>query len=195
MRSDVAAVILAGGDGIRIGGSKPLKRLAGQRLIDHSLEQARRWSATVAIGVREDSQVPGVGAVLIRDALQVEGPLAGLISGLAFAHDSGCELLLTIPSDMPFLPNDLLDRLRDAIGDVGAALASSGGHVHPVCGLWRASSRDCISDYLASGRRSLKGFAEMVGWVAVEWSTARTDPFFNVNCAEDLAEAARRLGS
>jgi molybdopterin-guanine dinucleotide biosynthesis protein A len=141
--------------------------------------------------VREGSQVGPVNAVLIRDDMDVEGPLAGLIAGLRFALDADCEFLLTIPADMPFLPADLLERLDEEIGDAASALARSGGHVHPVCGLWRSSSSDRIPDYVASGRRSLKGFAETIGRVEIEWPAVPDDPFFNINSAEGLAEAER----
>ena len=193
MSADVAVVILAGGEGVRIGGAKPLRLLGGQRLIERAIEHARRWSETVAIAVRQDSQVGPVDAVLIGDEQNVEGPLGGLITGLKFASEVGSEFLLTIPSDMPFLPADLLEKLHEAIGAVGSALASSGGHAHPVCGLWRVSSLNHVADYVASGRRSLRGFAEAVGSVEVEWSVTPHDPFFNINSAEDLAEAERRL--
>jgi molybdopterin-guanine dinucleotide biosynthesis protein A len=193
MSDDVAVAILAGGEGARIGGAKPLRSLGGQRLIDRALELARRWSKIVAIAVRQESQVEPVDAILIRDEADVEGPLGGLIAGLKFASDVGSEFLLTIPSDVPFLPADLLERLRDAIGARGSALASSGGHAHPVCGLWRVSSLDRIADYVTSGRRSLKGFAEAVGCVEVEWPVTTPDPFFNINSAEELAEAEGRI--
>jgi molybdopterin-guanine dinucleotide biosynthesis protein A len=193
MKNEVAVVILAGGEGSRIGGGKPQHLLGGRRLIDRALDQARHWSETVAIAVREESQVEPLDAVLIRDDMDVEGPLGGLIAGLAFARYAGCEFLLTTPADMPLLPANLLETLHDAIGDGGSALASSGGHVHPVCGLWRTSSLDRIPDYVASGRRSLRGFAEAVGCVEVEWSVAPADPFFNINSSDDLAEAERRI--
>jgi molybdopterin-guanine dinucleotide biosynthesis protein A len=193
MSADVAVVILAGGEGSRIGGGKPQRSLGGRRLIDRALEQAKRWSGTVVIAVREESQVEPVDAVLISDDMDVGGPLGGLIAGLRFARDAGCEFLLTIPADMPFLPADLLERLDQEIGDGGSALASSGGHMHPVCGLWRSSSLDRIPDYVASGQRSLKGFAETIGCVEIEWPAVPHDPFFNINSADDLAEAERRI--
>jgi molybdopterin-guanine dinucleotide biosynthesis protein A len=190
MSSEVAVVILAGGEGRRIGGGKPLKKFAGERLIDRALRQAHRWSGLVAIAVRDPAQVQPVTARLIRDT-DVPGPLGGLISGLVFARESRCEFLLGIPADMPFLPPDLPDRLRAAIGNHGCALAASGGHVHPVCALWRSGSVDSAAAYTSAGRRSLKGFAEQVGFACVEWPVGARDPFFNVNTNEQLAEAAR----
>jgi molybdopterin-guanine dinucleotide biosynthesis protein A len=50
-----------------------------------------------------------------------------------------------------------------------------------------------MPEYLASGRRSLRGLAETVGYVAVDWPTDPEDPFFNINTSADLVEAERRI--
>lgn len=191
MRSDVAVVILAGGEGKRIGGGKPLRMLRGERLIDRTMDLARGWSDRIAVAIRDRSQVNGVCAELIRDE-DVRGPLGGLISGMKFALAEGTPFLLAIAADMPFLPVDLLERLLAAIGDKGCALAESRGQVHPVCSLWRANGLAQAQSYAASGRRSLKGLAASLGCAAVEWQAEPLDPFFNINTSDDLAEAARR---
>ena len=195
MSDDLAVVILAGGEGKRIGGDKPLLMLTGERLIDRALRNACRWSTLVAVAVRDPAQVEPVAAPVIVDQHDIAGPVAGLLSALRFAAELDCRQVLTIPADMPFLPPDLLSRLALAIGELGCALASSSGHVHPVCGLWRASALDRSGEYLASGRRSLRGFAELVGHVPVVWAAEPFDPFFNINTAEELAEAERRIAN
>lgn len=191
MRNNIAIVVLAGGEGKRIGGGKPLKTFRGERLIDRAVRLARSWSDSVAIAIRDRSQLGAVSADLIPDA-DVAGPLGGLISGMKFAVAGKRQFVLAIPADMPFLPEDLIDRLCEAIGDSGCALAQSGGHIHPVCSLWRADAFAQAESYATSGRRSLKGLAACVGFVAVEWQTEPVDPFFNINTTADLAEAARR---
>lgn len=191
--SDVAAVVLAGGEGSRIGGAKPLRLLAGKRLIDRALDQAYGWSDVVAVAVRQAGQLASVDAEFITDEADVAGPLGGLVAALRFAANSNREFVLTIPADMPLLPSDLLDRLRAEIVEHSCAIAGSGGHLHPVCGLWRSSARGDVDSYVASGRRSLKGFAESLGFVAVEWPVEPSDPFFNINDATNLAEAERRM--
>ena len=193
MRSNVAVVILAGGEGRRMGGAKPLRILAGEMLIDRAVRQARTWSETVAVAVRDLSHLSDCGAEVIRDREDVDGPLGGLASALQFTVARECELLLTIPADMPFLPKDLLERLACALSGHSCALASSGGHVHPVCALWSVGAADQIETYVETGRRSLRGFAELIGCATVEWPTASLDPFFNINSPEDLAEADRHL--
>jgi molybdopterin-guanine dinucleotide biosynthesis protein A len=195
MKQDVAIVILAGGEGRRIGGDKPLLELAGERLIDRALRNASRWSTVVAVAVRDPAQVEPVAAPVIVDQDDIAGPVAGLLSALRFGAELDCRHVLTIAADMPFLPADLLIRLRMEIADLGCAMASSDGHVHPVCGLWRASAVDRADEYLASRRRSLRGFAELVGYVPVDWLAEPLDPFFNINTAEDLAAAECRAAN
>jgi molybdopterin-guanine dinucleotide biosynthesis protein A len=189
----IAVVILAGGEGRRIGGAKPLRRLGNQRLIDRAVALAKIWSDVVAVSVREEEQAEHCGLPLLFDAEAVEGPLAGLVAGLRFADEAGYDGLLTIPADMPFLPNDLADRLSSAMTDRQAAIAASGGHLHPVCGLWPTSALEKVPAYLRTGSRSLRGFAAVVGYVAVEWLADPADPFFNINAVEDLAAAERQL--
>jgi molybdenum cofactor guanylyltransferase len=193
MSPEVAVVILAGGEGRRLGGGKPLRLLGGEPLIDRAVRKARIWSATLAVAVRDATQVRGCKVEVIHDREDVEGPLGGLASALQFALARECELLLTIPADMPFLPEELLNRLAAAIADQSCALSSSGGHAHPVCSLWKVSAADQLEVYIATGRRSLRGLADLVGCAVVEWPSEPLDPFFNVNTPEHLAEAERRL--
>jgi|SRR5436305_11084999 len=169
-------VILAGGAGRRIGGGKPQLMLGGLTLLDRALGIARAWSQDVRI------------ADGTNDAPGIEGPLGGIAAALALGED-----LLTIPCDMPFLPADLPERLGARIEP--AVLAESGGRLHPVCALWRARAADGLAAYVASGRRSLHGFAEALGYAAVSWPIDPIDPFFNINDQKDLARAEALLRS
>jgi molybdopterin-guanine dinucleotide biosynthesis protein A len=191
----IAVVVLAGGEGRRIGGSKPLRVLRGERLIDRAVRFGRRSSDLVAVAVRDRGQVRSVEAPIIVDEPNIAGPLGGLVSALFFGAKSGCEFVLTIPADMPFLPLNLLERLLKEIGQHGCAIASSGGHAHPVCGLWRTSVLDRVGEYLTTDKRSLKDFAARIGCKGVEWQSQPLDPFYNINTNEDFAEALRRAGN
>ena len=189
----IVAVILAGGAGSRMGGAKPSRMLAGQTLLERAAAQAGQWSNRVAVAVREPDQAAGAGLPPIFDHPGIDGPLAGLAAGLRFGRDEHAEAVLILPVDAPFLPGDLSERLQAAINGRAAAIASSGGRLHPVCGLWRTTGLDRIADYVAGGGRSLRGFAEAIGFAAVEWPAAPVDPFFNINSAENLAAAERLL--
>ena len=186
---EIAVAILAGGEGSRMGGGKPMVRLGGRTLIERAFDRARGWSSRVVVAVRRPDQLGPSQLPCIEDAAGIDGPLAGLASALEWSSRHGAECLLTIPCDMPFLPEDLPRRLLDGIGDRRAAIASSGGELHPVCGVWRNAAVDELPKYYASGRGSLRGFAQQLGFAEVEWPTTPHDPFFNINRPADLAIA------
>lgn len=193
MTSDVLVVVLAGGAGSRIGGAKPERLLGGRRLIDHALGHARRYGRKVAVAVRDTVPEGLTGLMLLRDPPGIAGPLAGLAAGCAEAEQLGLARVLLLPSDMPFLPPDLAERLGAALDEnpgAGAAQAHSGGRDHPVCSLWRTGAAGALADYAAAGKSSLKGLAARVGAVTVAWPD---DPFFNINDAEALDRAERLL--
>lgn len=190
----IAVVILAGGAGQRIGGAKPMRLLGGRTLLSRALGHARQWSDDVAVAVRCPSQLGDTNARWIIDDETIEGPLGGLRAGLEFASGLGADATLSIAADIPFLPTDLARALSGAIGRSNAAIASSGGRLHPACGLWRPVVAGELRDYLKTGRRSLGGLAEACGFVAVEWGTEPFDPFLNINSPQDLELAERLLG-
>ena len=189
---DPMIVILAGGEGSRMGGGKPLRMLGGETLVQRALMRARGWSSDVRIALRSADQAPGLDAPALMDDPEVWGPLAGLASAFAAAREAGRSHMLTLPCDMPFLPDDLVERMRQEIGETRAALAVSDGQLHPVCALWSVEAGEKVEAYREAGRRSLKGLAETVGFVAVEWPAGT---FSNVNTPGELADAERRLAS
>ena len=186
-------VLLAGGEGRRMGGAKPLRLLDGRPLLDHGLRIARaQGPGPLAVAVRTPGQVGGRSDVpLLLDPIDCVGPLAGLASALAFAEACGAGQVLTLPCDAPRLPLDLGARLAGALapGDQ-VAMAFSRGRLHPTCALWRVSTRAALDAYRASGGRSLKGLAQGAGVSVVDWGEPDPDPFVNLNTPEDLAAAA-----
>ncbi len=187
LRTAPAVLILAGGEARRMGGEKPLRLLGGRSLLDRAIERAETWSDRVAVAARSVEQVGAPPVPVLIDAPGIEGPLAGLASAAWLDRP----LVLTIPCDMPFLPQDLLLRLAAQLAGHGAALAASGERVHPVCGLWRTEALAEIRRYTASGRRSVMGFAEMIDCATVDWPG---EAFVNVNTPLELAAAEGRLG-
>ena len=181
--------ILAGGEGRRIGGGKPTVKLGSQTLLERAVERTAGWSDMVSVVLRSHDQTSTNGLPHLVDRQDIEGPLGGLAVALAWANAVGADFLLTIPCDMPFLPSDLGSRLLIEIGETSAAIAASDGRIHPVCGLWRSDLAGPMEDYASTERRSLKGFAEMVGFRQVDWMADPFDPFFNINSPSDLHSA------
>lgn len=188
--AETAALVLAGGEGRRLGGGKPLRMLRGQPLLQHALTRAQPAGGPIAIAVRSDAW-PAIAPELPRlwDTPGLEGPLAALASGLGWARTRGATWLQTLPCDAPFLPQDLTSRLRAAAESSAAraAVPRAEGRAHPASALWRADLSEPLAAYAAGGRRSLLGFAEEVGAVWVDWADDLC--FLNVNTPADLALA------
>lgn len=179
-----------------MGGDKPLRHLAGRPLIAHALDLARAYSRTVAISVRVAGQVDAIDdAPQIFDSEGLAGPLAGLAAGLKFARTLEFERLLTLPCDMPCLPEDLERRLASALVPPNrAAMAQAGDRLHPVCGLWDVGALHSLPGYTATGRSSLRGFAQHVGLALAIWSDPTDVAFANVNEVADLARLEKVIG-
>jgi molybdopterin-guanine dinucleotide biosynthesis protein A len=174
-----------------MGGDKPLRPWQGGTLISQAVVKARGYAPTVAVAVRSPGQVGEPGVPLLADPADIAGPLAGLVSALAFAASEGAEAVLTLPCDAPLAPADLAERLAGALGaGDGVAMAQSHGRWHPTCALWRAGLAALLAAYAAGGGRSLRGFAERAGLRLVDWGEAEPDPFINVNTPQDLARLA-----
>jgi molybdenum cofactor guanylyltransferase len=186
----IPIVILAGGQGLRIGGNKPHRTLGTLSLLEHVIARARHYGPDVAVAVAADDHASAAqGLAALNDSAADRGPIAGLQSALHHAEAQGARHVLVLACDMPFLPDDLATRLTLAIGSAQAALPESADRVHPACGLWATSNLTSLDQYLATGRKSLIGFAEMIGYVTAEWPVATIDPFFNINKADQLAQA------
>lgn len=189
----LVTLILAGGEGRRMNGDKPLRILGGRTLLERSIDYAAGLGFPVAVSLRSPEQV-GVmrGLPIVADRQDIEGPLAGIAAGVDWAREGGFRAVLTIPVDMPWLPGDLAHRLTsEAEGE--PAFAASGGKAHPVCALWPVARRNAVQDYAASGARSLRGLLEELDAFAVEWPIGNRDPFTNINDRAALAAAQRLI--
>ena len=111
---EIAAIILAGGQGVRLGGGdKPLRTIAGRPMLDHVLERLKGQAIEIAISANGDPQrLAGYGLHVIPDEAAGAGPLGGILSGMRWAKSLGVGRVLTVAGDTPFLPVDLARRSR-----------------------------------------------------------------------------------
>jgi molybdopterin-guanine dinucleotide biosynthesis protein A len=113
------------------------------------------------------------------------GPLAGLHAGLQAITSP---LAVTVPCDSPFLPTDLVSRLRDALGGNDLAVAKTGDQPHPVFALVRQSVVGNLETFLASGGRKIDAWYAALKVVEVNFDD-EADAFRNINTREELDRA------
>lgn len=188
----IAAVIIAGGASSRMGSEKAFAALRGKPILQHIMERVGPQCTVLAINANGDeARFKSFGITVIPDLRREVGtPLAGLHAALQFARAGGFDAALTVPSDSPFLPLDLVSRLQQARSP--AAIASSNGQQHFLTGLWSQGLLEDIEAAIDVDRLvRVKDWALRARAVTVNWPRHPFDPFFNVNTQADLAEAER----
>lgn len=185
-----AGLVLAGGLGRRMGGDKALRLLDGRPLLGHVIGRVAGQVDRIAISANGDPvRLSAFGLPVLADPVAgYPGPLAGVLAGLLWARASGLAELLVVPTDTPFLPPDLLSRLRAGRGGAALACAASQGRVHPVVSLWRVAMAEALGAALAGGERRVMGWMERQGLAVVGFAEL-PDPFANLNTPEELAAA------
>lgn len=194
---NVTGVLLAGGQSRRMGGGdKCLRELAGQTLLARIVARVRPQVRALVLNANGDpARFADYRLPVIPDAVgDFAGPLAGVLTGLewARAHDGEDAWIVTLPTDAPFLPSDLVRRLVAARDEAQAdlACAASGGRHHPVVGLWPARLADDLRAALVDEDiRKIDRWTARHKLAVADFPTDPYDPFFNANRPEDLDAA------
>jgi molybdopterin-guanine dinucleotide biosynthesis protein A len=193
----IPGVVLAGGLARRMGGGdKPLREIGGRTILAHVIARLKPQCEGLLLSANGDpSRFASFGLPVIADGVNdYPGPLAGILAGLdwAAAHRPNARWVLTAPGDCPFLPRDLVVRLRQAVSAEGAeiAVAASQGRSHPVIGLWKVALAGALREALVvEGLRKVEGWTARFPVATVAWPADPVDPFFNANTLEDLVKA------
>ena len=204
------AVILAGGKGRRMGfKDKAMISLKGKTLIERSLYSLRNQTDCIAINCYSYEQCKHISSNVkickkfefISDNLQFKssgsiGPLAGIYEALIWTEKKYGKnsYVLTVPVDVPFLPDDLYDRLYYPFKDkkLSISIAKSNGRTHPTIALWSTSIKNQLRSAIESGIRKIDIFTAPFNKCYVEWNNTK-DPFFNINYPEDLSIANDKI--
>lgn len=185
-RSAVSGIVLAGGLGRRMGGvDKGLQELRGKPMVQWVLERLAPQVDELVINANQNlDRYRAFGHRVVCDEVGgFAGPLAGLHAGLkAIRHP----LAATAPCDSPFLPADLVLRLKKALGKSDLAVAKTGTQPHPVFALVRRECRESLEAFLAAGGRKIDAWYAALKVVEVSFDD-EPGAFRNINTREELA--------
>lgn len=187
----VSAIILAGGRARRMGEvDKGLQPLRGRPLVRWVADAVEPQVDEVLVSANRNlDRYRALGfAVLPDEMADFPGPLAGLHRALGVIHHP---LWLCVPCDTPFLPGDLVPRLRDALlaGAADLAVAEAGGRLQPAICLGHARLLAGLGEFLARGGRRVGEWQENLRRVTVSFDQPYL--FRNINTLDELESAGK----
>jgi molybdenum cofactor guanylyltransferase len=197
----VVGLLLAGGQSRRMGGGdKALRVLGGVTLLERVLERLRPQVDALLLNANGDpSRFARFALPVVPDSIPgFAGPLAGVLAGLDWAAAQGPDYtyIVSVATDAPFLPDDLVMRLTNGLMEAGSdlACAASGGRVHPVFGLWPVRLREDLRRAMVDDEiRKVDLWTARHRLMTVTFADMPVDPFFNANRPEDFEAAASLL--
>jgi len=184
----IAGVILAGGLGRRMGGvDKGLRALRGRPMVQWVLERFLPQVDELLINANQHlDEYSKFGYPVIPDRVAgFAGPLAGLHAALSA---TSLPLVATVPCDSPFLPTDLVARLKRSLLEQRADLATARtlAQTHPVFCLCRRAVLPGLSGFLVAGGRKVDQWHATLAAVEVRFDD-EVEAFGNVNTPEELS--------
>jgi molybdopterin-guanine dinucleotide biosynthesis protein A len=195
-RSGTSVVIQAGGQGRRLGASKPLVALRGRPLIEHVLDNVRGLGDECLITTNHPPELAYLKIRTVSDPVDRAG--AGALTGLSTAlRAMAGARALVVGCDMPFIRKELarhvIELAEQAAEDVIVAPRWRRG-LEPLLSVYPASALPAVDEILKAGSQRLNDLLERSPLRVVEADeVARLDPeglsFFNVNTPDDLVAA------
>ena len=187
----VVALILAAGEGQRLGGPKALAVLHGETFfahVVHLLSAASIEEAVAVIGAEEtrvSAEIARFPAVCcVHNGEWRRGMLGSILAGLDAAEAVGADAVLVHPVDHPMVRPDTIREVVAALTEgFPIVIPSHGGHRGHPAGFARSTWPDLRSADPSKGARSvLAQRASIVHHVPVG-----PDCLWGINTAEDLA--------
>jgi len=190
--SEITAIVLAGGQGRRMGGvDKGLIPLEGKPMVAHVIARLAPQVGAIVINANQNvERYAAFGRPVVSDEVGgFAGPLAGLHAGMTRASSPH---VVTSPCDSPFLPHDLVARLAEGMERERASLAVAYtfDQPHPVFALVDRSVLAHLTDFLQGGGRKIDAWYATLAVANVRFDD-EADAFRNINTREELAAASR----
>jgi molybdopterin-guanine dinucleotide biosynthesis protein A len=196
----VTAVILAGGEGKRLGMRKPFLDVDGKRMIDVMISRVSPFCREILISCspREAAVFEKAGAVedgfqlidgIVIDSARGKGPLEGLFQGMKSATS---DWIFLTGCDMPGLMESVVRRIWDCRKDGSRVMVPLlDGYREALHSFYATQILPDVEDFLNRGIRKVTSLFEKIPPTEVPEDCFRDIPgyrqsFMNINTHEQL---------
>ena len=184
---DIAGIVLAGGEGRRMGGAaKALCEVGGVAIIDRILPILRPLFAEIVIVANDPAPYRGrAGVAVVPDVHRGCGPIGGIHAGLTAITSPGA---LVVACDMPFLAPGPIARVCEAAraGAFDLAVPCSPRGFEPLHAFYARGVAPLLEQAIRRGRHKIRRAVAECRIAYVPFSAAELGAFCNVNSRWDL---------
>ena len=145
----ICGAVLTGGRSSRFGRDKCRETFRGKRLVEIAFEKL----ASVVDEVYVVGKDYGIGKH-VEDVFEYLGPLNALYSFFTKVSEAGGVMVL--PCDMPLVPVELLEFVRDVSGDYDIVVPQYKGFFEPLVGYYRRTTLPMIKSLIDHQNLAMK---------------------------------------
>jgi molybdopterin-guanine dinucleotide biosynthesis protein A len=194
-KSDLTAIILAGGKSSRMGQDKALIPVGGVPLLRKICLIAGECANQVQVITfwpeRYASIIPNhcdlIREVLLPNYTQPHGPLVGFGQGLTQVNTTW---VLLLACDLPFLTASVIGKWVNCLPmiseDIQAVLPRQNDRWEAVCGLYRSNCLSSLNQFIAQGGRAFQPWLKTIPVQKLIVDDPKV--LFNCNNLEDLQQ-------
>ncbi len=193
----ISAVILAGGEGTRLGGvDKGLIEFKGRKMIEWTLDVVKPHVSQLLISCnRNITDYMPLGDSVVCDRIAGSlGPLAGIHAALESLTSQSAQdtlqehVLLVLPCDTPLVNKSIVERLLSAAqkSPESIILLVEEDFKHPLHAVIPVSLKQDLENYLIDGGRAVRKWYQQHNVVEVKISNTEQVALANVNTSEQL---------
>ena len=201
-RPDLAAIVVGGGGGERLGGvSKPDLTLGGVRLIDRVCDALLEACGAGCVAVVPPAVRVPDGVLRTLEDPPGGGPLAGIDAGLAALGAPADAWVVVVSVDCPGIADVLAALLDEPLGDRCEGRILRGGVPEPfdqyLMGVYRVGALRRVIDEAVARRGNVRGMGvrRVLRGLALERVDVSADVCRDVDTPEDVAWWGARLSS
>lgn len=206
MYYDITAAILSGGRSTRMGENKSLMKLGNKTVIERVKELLHPLFSKVILITNEPEEYSFLKLQTFRDIYPGKGPLSGIHSAL---KNSATDKCFIIASDIPLMKREMIEYLVNYRTGKMITIASAGGFIQQLCGLYNKScvpeaekillSRDLNEERSPLQRKrrcSVLELADRLGAEIIDASSlpfSTVDMYYNMNRREEFEYVKSKL--